>query len=175
MSTSPAPDRDMPPMPGLVPRAVADIVRAAFDAIRGDVPEADEKFRRCAPRMIALALGGEEMTVINAAGGAGVAVAVAGWVAEAPELGAGAEVRIELGLATLLDLVDGPRTLIDALDDGSLRVIGATEALAATDEAVTAFLQGAVRSPRAPALLAELRARAAAPAENQTTDGRRGR
>src|SRR6185295_17223337 len=100
MSTSAAPDRDTPlaPRPGPMPRAVADIVRAAFEAIRGDVPEADERFRRSAPRAIALVLGGEEMAVVNGAGG--VVDVVAGprtpAVAAGPlESGASAEVRIE--------------------------------------------------------------------------------
>jgi hypothetical protein len=55
--------------------------------------------------------------------------------------------------ATIAELVDGERTLFDALLDDSLLLRGTTDAIIVAYDALMLFLKGAVRSPVAPQLL----------------------
>lgn len=59
--------------------------------------------------------------------------------------------------ATVLDLLEGGASLLEALLDGRLRMRGAADDLIAFHDGLMAYLHGGVRSPGFPPLLRELR------------------
>jgi hypothetical protein len=67
--------------------------------------------------------------------------------------------RVELTStrAAILAVVDGDRTLADALLDGSLFLRGALDDVLACHDALMAYLHGAVRAPSFPLLLRRFR------------------
>jgi hypothetical protein len=117
-----------------------------LEIVREDVPEAYQRLQRSAPPAIAITLDQEELCLVS--GTAGLEVTAAG----------SAELRVRTTRRTLLDLIEGRCSLLDALYDETFFVVGDRDLLLAAHEALVAFLQGAVRSPRMPALLHELRA-----------------
>jgi hypothetical protein len=58
---------------------------------------------------------------------------------------------------TILDLVDGELTLLDALLEERLWLAGSADAVTRFDEALTCYLDGAIRCPSLPPLLEEFR------------------
>jgi hypothetical protein len=82
----------------------------------------------------------------------------------APDAGP-ASVEVRSDRATILALIDGEVRLLDAILDERLGVRGPVDAVLRFDAALTAFLDGAVRAPSLPTLLAAFRTGGSAPAE----------
>ena len=138
-----------------------DLLRRALSIVREDVPGAHERMMTRAPRMMLVQIDADRLVLTRSADAIEV-------TADERD-GAEAEVRVRATTPTLLGLVDGETTLLAALHDGSIFVAGDVRALAEAHEALVAFLQGAVRTPRMSALLEEVRARTAPDASTKPT------
>lgn len=66
--------------------------------------------------------------------------------------------RVTAGGAVILDLIDGRTSLLEAVLEGRLNVHGDPDAVLALARGLTAFVEGAVRSPALRDLLEEYRA-----------------
>ncbi len=67
------------------------------------------------------------------------------------------EMFLRTDWTTILDLVDGELSLLEALLEERLWLTGSADAVTRFDEALVCYLGGAIRCPSLPALLAELR------------------
>jgi hypothetical protein len=72
--------------------------------------------------------------------------------------GGAACVEVRTGRATLLALIDGVRTLHDAVLSDAVQLRGGPEDLARFQDALWLYLQGAVRAPSMPEILGSFRA-----------------
>lgn len=68
-----------------------------------------------------------------------------------------AQVRVSTGRPTILALVDGAVSLVDAVLADDVRLVGDVADLARFHDALWLYLQGAVRAPSFPALLQAFR------------------
>jgi hypothetical protein len=146
------------------PSRTGDLLRRAFSIVREDVPQAYAQLLARAPRIMLLHIDDDRLVLTRGADAIDVAVDERGDVV--------ADVHIRATTDVLLAVLDGAPTLLDALLDGSIFVAGDTRDLAEAQSALTAFLQGSVRTPRMPALLEEIRADRHARAAPTPTTGR---
>jgi hypothetical protein len=146
------------------PSRTGDVLRRAFAIVHEDVPAAYAQMLARAPRTMLLDIDGDRLVLTRGADAIDVDVDQRADVV--------ADVRVSATTDTLLAVLDGASTLLDALLDGSIFVAGDTRDLAEAQAALSAFLQGSVRTPRMPALLEEIRADRQARSASTPTTGR---
>ena len=74
-----------------------------------------------------------------------------------PPSEAGPKLHLTTTPATLLAIVDGEQTLVEALESGQLDGLGSPAAISAAEQAMTVFVHGLARAPSGPSLLDALR------------------
>ena len=153
----------MPQALGQSPRATRDRARAAHLRYEGRVPDASfsallrrslgalERERPDIAQRLAAALAALAVTITVGDEQLGIRSdgtrVVVGEPASAPQ------VRVSTGRATILALVDGAVSLVDAVLADDMRLVGEVADLARFHDALWLYLQGAVRAPSFPVLL----------------------
>jgi hypothetical protein len=118
-------------------------LRRSLDAIAEEVPLAHGAMcRALGAKCVELRVDGETMCLSASAGR---------HVLTGPL--AGSSVAVELNRAAVVGLLEGRYTLVQAVLRGDVLLRGAADDLASLSDALTAFVQGAVRSVSAPELL----------------------
>lgn len=129
----------------------ARFVARGLRALRAELPWAYALMADAlGPRDVLLAISGETVAVTTR-GGEVTAHA-------APPEGFAPRVVLATERATVLQLADAERTIVDAVVSGEVTLRGDVDDLVAFHDGLMAFLHGAVRSPSFPALLDEYRA-----------------
>jgi hypothetical protein len=128
----------------------AGFVRRALDAIQPEVPWAHEGLRRALAGWTTLLVVDGEPATIRAGSPSGIAVAA--------ERNA-ADVVCTTTSRTIIDLISGRETLLDAVVSDRLELIGGIDALLTWHEMLQLFLHGAVRARAFEGLLGEFRRR----------------
>jgi len=123
------------------------LLGAAFDVLHDEAHDHHERVRTSLAALPVNVTVGDESLAPRLAHGR----LVAGDPREA------ARVAIRTSLATVLALLDGRRTVLEAITRGELEVRGTADALDAAADAFAGFLHGLVRSPSSPGLLVQLR------------------
>jgi hypothetical protein len=128
-------------------RPARRLLGAAFDVLRAEAPAHHEAL--CA----ALAVLAVNVDVAQDR----LAPRVIGGRLAVDDPVASPDVAVRTTLAATCALLDGHRTLVDAVAHGELDIHGRADALDAAAAAFSLFLHGLVRAPSSPRLLDELR------------------
>lgn len=135
------------------PERFSTLVRRSLSVLRAEHPESYAVLcRDLRGERLGLAIDGEEMTV-----------AFTGGEAEVLERGGGETVGFGSARRTLIELLDGRLTLLEAIESGGVYLRGEVAAMARFHDGLVDYLRGAVRCPGFPALMKDLRADAATP------------
>jgi len=130
-----------------MPRDFGQLLEAALGMLRTDVPEA---YARIAERLesapILFDVDGREFLLCFDQGGHRLA-----------DPAGGRQVRVATDTGTILALLDDEISLLGSLRSGRLELAGSPGSVADFDDALNAFLAGAIRTTRAADLLKELR------------------
>lgn len=137
----------------LADRSFAAFVRRALAAVRDEVPWAHEGVVRALGLASTTMLVDGELATVRAAGDDAEVEAVDDGTAGT---------RCVATTRTILDLVTGRESLLDAIEAERVHLAGNTEALLGWLDALACFLHGAVRAQAFDALLDEFKARATA-------------
>jgi hypothetical protein len=131
-------------------RSLAGFVRRALAAIRVEVPWAHEELTRAlGASSTTLVVDGEPARV--RAGGPGEVAVIAGDGA--------ADVRCVTSSRTIIDLIGGRDTLLEAVEADRVALFGGVDALLGWHRVLEIFLHGAVRARASEGLLDEFRGR----------------
>jgi hypothetical protein len=128
----------------------------SLELLRADVPEAYALFVERLPSPVVVEIDGQPIVIGRKAD-------------RVVAMNSATDVRVVLRTSShaILDLVDGKHGFLEAIVSERIFLAGDAAHLLEASDAVAAYLQGAVRSPRFPALLGQLRAAASsAPAPN---------
>lgn len=127
-------------------RRFGELLDAALQILSADVPEAYERIEhRLNGAAVLFEVDGVEARLVFEAG--------SHRFEPCPDF----RVRVATDTATILDLVDDGLSLPDALRTGRLEIYGKPGDVSGFDDALTAFLAGAIRTTKATPLLEELR------------------
>lgn len=130
--------------------AFASFVRRALDAIRAEVPWAHERLERAIGAWTTLLVVDGEPAMVHAGSRGGIVVA-----AEP----SASDVVCTTTSRTIVDLIGGRATLLEAIESDRLSLVGGIDALLAWHDMLELFLHGAVRARIFGDLLSEFQTR----------------
>ncbi len=125
------------------PEPVAVLAETSFRALERDAPAAFERLcAQLAGQSLSVDLGDEVFTVTFDGGSSGVS----------RDAGAEATVRLTTSRQAVSDLIDGRVGLAEAVEHGSIRLIGELDDLLTAHDGLRTYLHAAVRTDSVPPL-----------------------